>query len=223
VAALGLLTAAGAANAEISSSWTATSDYSFRSFSQTATDPALQGSLDYAHESGWYIGGWASNIDFGPGIDADIEFDVYTGFSGETEAGLGWDAGIVYYTYPSESDLNFFEIYTGLSYGMFSGKLWYSDEFAGEGGDSAFYIEAGMDIPVAESGFTVSLHAGYSGGDFWDDVEYVDYSVGVGYTLGNFDLGLTYVDQDGDEITGDVFNNEGRVIFAVSTTFPWGD
>lgn len=223
LAALGLLGAAGAANAEVSTSWTLASDYNYRSFSQTAKDPALQGSVDFAAENGWYVGAWASNIDFGDDVDADIELDLYTGFSGETGTGMGWDAGIVYYSYPGESDLNFFEIYGGLSYGMFSTKLWYSDEFAGEGGDSAYYLEGGVDIPIAESGFSVSLHAGYSGGDFWEDAdaEYLDYSIGLGYSMKNFDFTLAWVDQDGDETTDDLFNNEGRVIFSVATTFPW--
>ena len=35
---------------------------------------------------------------------------------------------------------------------------------------------------------------------------------------------MKYVDTDADvEVTDDAFNNEGRVIFTVATTFPWGD
>jgi hypothetical protein len=50
--------------------------------------------------------------------------------------------------------------------------------------------------------------------------------VGVGYTIGNFNLGLKYVDtnlDDGDAwFSGDDVNNtEGRVIFTIATTFPW--
>src|SRR6187200_2427346 len=62
LAAFGLLVAAAAANAQVSSTVTLTSDYDFRGFSQSATDPAIQASLDYAHESGWYVGAWASNV-----------------------------------------------------------------------------------------------------------------------------------------------------------------
>jgi len=105
LAALGLLAAATAANAEISSTWTLTNDYDFRGASQSATDPAVQASIDYAHESGFYVGAWASNVDFGP-ADIDYEVDLYAGFSGGAEDGLGWDVGIVYYTYPDESDAN---------------------------------------------------------------------------------------------------------------------
>lgn len=110
LAALGLLAAAAAANAQVTSTWTLTNDYDFRGASQSATDPAVQASIDYAHESGWYVGAWASNVDFGP-ADVDYEVDLYTGFSGGDENGLGWDVGLVYYSYPDESDFNYPEIY----------------------------------------------------------------------------------------------------------------
>ena len=52
----------------------------------------------------------------------------------------------------------------------------------------------------------------------------IDYSVGVGYTIGKFNLALKYVDTDSDVVvTTDEFNNEGRVIFTVATTFPWSE
>ena len=71
---------------------------------------------------------------------------------------------------------------------------------------------------------------GYSWGDYWDDEdvgggELVDYMVGLGYTVGNFDLALKLTGTDADgaqKITSDLNNNEARVLFTVSTTFPWG-
>jgi uncharacterized protein (TIGR02001 family) len=226
LAALGLLSAAGAANAELSSTWTLTNDYDFRGSSQSAKDPAVQASLDFAMDSGWYIGAWASNVDFGPDVDVDYEVDVYTGFSGGEEDGLGWDVGFVYYAYPDESDFNYPEIYGTLSYGIFSGGLYYSNDWVNSGENSMYLtVDAGIPLP---RDFALNLHAGYSFGDFFDDADakYVDYSIGVGYTIGNFGLELKYVDTDlsGDEdITDDVFNTEGRVIFNVSTTFPWDE
>jgi uncharacterized protein (TIGR02001 family) len=80
--ALALTLSAVAANAEITGTVTAVSDYDFRGITQTAQDPALQGSIDYAHDSGFYIGAWASNVDFGDCCDENIEVDLYTGFRG---------------------------------------------------------------------------------------------------------------------------------------------
>lgn len=228
LAALGWLTAAGAANAGVSSTWTLTNDYDFRGFSQSAKDPAVQASLDFATDSGWYVGAWASNVDFGE-ADVDYEVDLYTGFSGGAEDGLGYDVGVIYYAYPDDSDANFIEAYGSLSYQWFKGKLWYSNDFGGDnttGDTSAIYVEANATVPLPAD-FSILLHAGLSTGDYWDDIngdDVIDYSVGVGYTVNKFNLALKYVDTDTDVVEeDDVFNNEGRVIFSIATTFPWGD
>jgi uncharacterized protein (TIGR02001 family) len=229
LAALGLLAAATAANAGVSSTWTLTNDYDFRGVSQSAKDPAVQASLDYAADSGWYVGAWASNVDFGEELDVNYEVDLYTGFSGSAESGLGYDVGVIYYAYPDESDVNYIEAYGSLSYEWFKGKLWYSNDFGGDSTDgdtSAIYIEANATIPLPQD-FSILLHAGLSTGDYWDDIagdDVIDYSVGVGYSINHFNLALKYVDTDTDAVVeDDVFNNEGRVIFTVSTTFPWGE
>lgn len=235
LAALGLATAASAANAGVSSTWTLASDYDFRGVTQSAQDPALQGSLDYAHDSGWYIGAWGSNIDFGDDVDADIEVDVYTGFSGGPEGGVGWDAGIVYYSYPGDSDLNYLEAYAGLAYSWFEGKVSYSNDYGGdstEGNAPAWYVEANGTFPLPND-FSVLAHVGYSFGDYWDDLDdadegrpYLDYAVGFGYTAGNFELELKWVDasdlKESRNAPQDVFGSDGRVLFTFATTFPWG-
>lgn len=226
LAAVGLLGAAATANAELSSTWTLTNDYDFRGASQSAKDPALQGSLDFSMDNGWYVGAWASNVDFDS--DVDYELDLYTGFSGGAEDGLGWDVGFVYYTYPDDSDLNYPEIYGKLSYDMFSGGVYYSNDWANTG-ENSIYLTADVSVPLMQdASLTLDLHGGYSTGDYFSDLdtEYFDYSVGVGYSINQFSLSLKYVDTDLDEgdnafSSGDVFNTEGRVIFSIATTFPW--
>jgi uncharacterized protein (TIGR02001 family) len=240
LAALGLAAAAGAANAGVTSTWTLTNDYDFRGNSQTAKDPAIQGSVDYATDAGFYVGAWGSNVDFGDVVrdgngavvdSADIEVDLYTGFTGSTgEGGLTWDAGLIYYAYPDNSDFNYFEIYGSLAKDWFKAKLWYSDAFGGDYAETfsddvaAWYLEANGTFPLPEN-FSILAHVGLSTGDYWDNVagdDVIDYSVGVGYTAGKFNLALKYVDTDSDYVvTSDVFNNEGRVIFTIATTFPW--
>jgi len=222
---LSLLLAAGSASAQISSTVTLTSDYDFRAISLSAKDPALQASVDWAHDSGFYLGAWASNIDYGD-ADGDVELDLYLGFGGGAEDGLGWDVGLVYYTYPGSNDINEYpEIWAGVTYGMFALKQWYTNDYVGADVDS-YYTEGNVNIELPAD-FTLSLHAGYNYGDAFEDSEYVDYSVGVGYTLGHFDLELKYIDTNLDDTdaffsSDDVFNTEGRAILSVSTTFPWG-
>lgn len=227
---LSLLGTCATAAAEVTSTVTATNDYDFRGISLSAKDPALQASIDYANESGFYVGAWASNTDFGDDVDADYEVDLYAGFTGGDEEGLGWSAGIVYYQwpgseYPGGGDLDYAEIFAGLSAGMFSGKVWYSNDYSALD-EPGYYVEGNVAIPLPAD-FTLNLHAGYSFGDYWTDIngdEPLDYSVGVGYTLSHFNFNLKYVDTESDVIvTDDVFNNEGRVILTVATTFPWGE
>src|SRR5262245_3281881 len=127
----GLLALSGVSQAQFSSTWTAVSDYDFRGFTQSAKDPALQGSADYAFgESGFSLGAWASNVDFGPGIDADIELDVYANYVGKINDTFAWTAGLTYYTYPG-SDIvgDYPEIYVGFNAGDFSLKQWYADSY----------------------------------------------------------------------------------------------
>lgn len=223
---LSLLLAAGSASAQVTGTITATSDYDFRAISLSGSDPALQGSVDWAHDSGFYLGAWASNIDYGS-ADGDIELDLYFGLAGGAEDGLAWDAGLVYYTYPGSDDITEYpEIYAGVTYGPLELKQWYTNDYTGADVDS-YYTEGNLSFELP-AGIALSVHAGYNYGDAFGDSEYVDYSLGVGYTLENFDLLLRYIDTNLDDNDSfftdeDVFNTEGRVIFSVTTTFPWSN
>lgn len=232
---LGLMTSA---HAEITGTATVTSDYDFRGVSLSDEDPAFQASIDYAHDNGFYASIWGSTLDYGPDYDGAIEIDLSAGLSGETEMGIGWDVGAVYYMYPDsdgspakEEIEDYAEAYLGGSYQMFDAKVWYADDYA-DVGESAWYTElnANFELPA---GLTLGLHVGQSFGDYWDaaaddagadDGELTDWSIGLGYTVGYFDLNLRYVDTDTDselEVNSGAFANDSRVVFSVSTSFPW--
>ena len=235
LAALVLLATTTAAHAEFSGTVTATTDYDWRGVTQTAQDPALQGSLDYATDFGLYAGAWASNVDFGSG-DPNVEIDFYVGWGGgET---LLWDVGAIYYVYPGESDFNFPEIYGSLGWEFIEGKISYSWDFAGTS-ETAFYYEANVDYGLPAN-FGVIGHIGYSDGDgitaaysnydvngnIVESVDnYMDWAVGITYTWGYFDFALKWVDGEDLETKrdtpDDISSSEARAIFSVSTTFPW--
>jgi uncharacterized protein (TIGR02001 family) len=243
--AIGLLGVAGATQAGVTSTWTATNDYDFRGITQTAGDPALQASLDYAHASGWYVGAWASNIKFGaqpPLKDPKIELDLYTGFTKTLDTGVSYDLGGVYYTYPEETDFNYFELYAGTGFtaksgASIKGKFFYSPDFGGKttpGDTSAEYLSADGSFPLPQN-FSIIAHAGYSFGKYWDTFlkdagagdNYFDYSVGVGYAIQKFSLALKWIDgsdlKEAEHTPHDFFSSKARVVFTVATTFPWGE
>jgi uncharacterized protein (TIGR02001 family) len=225
--AAGLLLATGAVQAQVTATVTAVSDYDFRGVSLSGTDPNLQGSIDWANDSGFYAGLWASGpLDFGPGSDANVETDLYFGINGGAEEGFGWSAGFVYYYYwPDGDNVDYPEIFVGGKYQSFSGKLWYTNDYGNLGPD-AWYLEGNFDHDLP-SNFSIHAHLGYNYGDYWDDRangldEHIDWSIGVGYAFGNFTMLLKWVDNETDFVNkNDAFNNEGRVIFSIATTFPW--
>lgn len=92
---------------DISGTIGSVSQYSFRGLTQSDEHPAIQGSIDYAHDSGLYAGIWGSTVDFNDGDEASIEADVYGGWSGEYND-VSLDAGLIYYAYPgAENSLNY--------------------------------------------------------------------------------------------------------------------
>jgi len=89
---------------------TVASSYVYRGLTQTNNKPAIQGGFDYAHESGFYVGNWNSNISWisdsyaskNPPVTAPIEMDFYAGFKKELIGeGFASDIGVLQYYYPT--------------------------------------------------------------------------------------------------------------------------
>ena len=233
--ATALLAGSSAALAEISGNVTLTTDYIFRGVSQTDNQLAIQGGLDYAHDNGLYVGTWASNVDssfFDNGRDPQTELDLYAGYSGELNNGVGYDIGYIRYEYPSADNVDTNEVYLSGSYGAFSASVNYSDELQFILSDqSAWYVAAGYDMDLPFAGLALSLHVGHSFGDAFDvgpsDVNdsglgdsYTDWSVGVSKSVYGVDLGLTYTDltdiefSDGTECKSDWCDS--KIVFSIS-------
>ena len=194
VSILALFTSTGIALAEgpISANVALTSDYVWRGTSQTDSGPAIQGGFDYAHESGIYLGVWGSNVDFDD--DANIEIDLYGGFSKELANGFSYDLGVIHYDYPGQDSSDFYEIYLGLGYGFMSAKVSHDPE------NDNTYWEAGADFELPE-GFGLGLHLGYNDPDSGDEV--TDWKIGVSKSFLGLDFELAYTDTDtsGDDLS----------------------
>lgn len=146
------------------------SDYLYRGISQTAAKPALQGGVDYAHSSGFYLGAWASTIswikDSGIATSAPLELDIYGGY--KAAAGdVAYDVGFLRYNYPgsyvagaTKADTN--EIYGAVTYSIVTAKLSYclGDLFGVSKASGSTYIDLSASYPVTDTGVTVGLHYG---------------------------------------------------------------
>lgn len=218
-----LLAGSSAAMAEISGNVALSSDYAWRGVSQTDNQMSISGGLDYSHDSGLYIGTWASNVDsqfFGGATDPQIELDVYGGYAGEAGP-ISYDLGLIEYMYPGADNWNTLELYAGGGYAFTdtvsgSAKFYYSDDFF-DSGESAWRLEAGVDVSLPMD-FTLSALYGHNDGDAYDlaGTDYDDWSIGIGKSVAGVDLSLTYVDtsSDGETLFGDLADS--RVIFSVS-------
>ncbi len=79
-----------------------TSDYKFRGISQNDRDPSPQGSLNLTGPYGFYVGTWASTVDFDPSgsTNPNFELDIYGGKHTDLW-GVDWNIEPYYYSYPS--------------------------------------------------------------------------------------------------------------------------
>jgi uncharacterized protein (TIGR02001 family) len=169
------------------------SDYRYRGISQTARRPALQGGVDWAHKSGFYLGTWASTIrwikDTPPATRGSVELDLYGGYKG-TAGAIGYDVGFLQYWYPRNNyDLvtgekaDTTEAYGALTFGPATVKYSHAltDLFGAANSDGSGYLDLSATFDVG-NGFSVVPHVG------WQKIKnfgtYRDYSVSLAKDFG---------------------------------------
>jgi len=164
-----------------------TTDYIWRGMTQT-DGPAMQGGFDYEADTGFYAGIWGSNVNFGDGNGAEL--DYYAGYIFDLNKDLEIDIGYLIYDFPdSTPDAQMEEIYVGLSFGDL-GVLFSSGQDA-----ATDYLE--FSYAIGSMSFT---HGQYDG---MGDNTTVSYSFGCGpYNCGitayDFaDKGYSSIDEDG--------------------------
>lgn len=179
-----------------------TSDYRFRGVTQTFNDPAVQAGFVLSHASGAYAGVWGSNVDFGG--TAHIELDPYIGYATTLDSFANkpvLDVGLWYYAYPSESDLNWLELYGKLTFkdvlvqgASLLTAVNYTNDYAGQNADS-WNVNVGYSVPFGATGFGGVAGVGYTAVDedkykFNGEDSYVDWKAGVTYSFASVS-GLT--------------------------------
>jgi len=220
-----LLAVSANAAAEISSTVNLTSDYTFNGVSQTDNSPALQASLDYASDSGFYVGTWASNVDFGSGEDTNIEWDVYAGQYFQLNEKVGLDVGLAYYTYHGDSasdEYAYPETYAKFGYSSSLGdsevNFWYSWDYFGT--DAGHYIAMIAHTVEVVPGHNIKVTFDRSTSNdenkwAWGNKDsYNHYRVEYMTSWQGFDFDLALEDTSMDFDTTDT-----RVVFSVSRTF----
>jgi len=221
------LLAATTQAADLSANISANNNYIWRGLTQSQNEAAFQGGIDYAHESGFYLGTWASNVNYGPLDVFSYEHDLYAGWAGSVN-GISWDVGYLYYNYDGAADFDFGEVYGSIGMRGFSLTAYVlanteADEGPGQSFDfgEAFYISADYAFEV-RGGIEIGLHVGYHEGDFVEafnvvDEGYFDYNISV--SKGGFGFMVSDTDAEGGSAGGGFDNDEPKFVVSYSLDF----
>lgn len=202
------------------------SDYRFRGISQTFAQPAIQGGIDYAHSSGFYLGTWESNVSGLTYTDGTLEMDFYGGY--KFAAGpVGLDVGVLQYYYPnakiagSGTKYDTLEAYVAASWKWITAKysITTTDYFGANsttsaactGGDSkgSGYLDVTASYEIMPK-LTLIGHYGNQSIKDCKPLEYSDYKIGLNYDMNGWVLGAAYIDTDADSALYTLTSGAGK-------------
>jgi uncharacterized protein (TIGR02001 family) len=188
--------------AEVTGNVAVTNNYIWRGVTQTQDQAAVQGGLDYSSNIGLYAGTWLSNVDFSADGNSDkgYELDLYGGYTGEIRD-FGYDAGVIYYAYPTQTDPDFLELFLSGSYGPFSVGGYFTVDKQDTDNENDIYVVGNADF---ELDILKGIGLGFEVGRYeYDDSTIEDYThfgftVSKGTDFGKFSLGIAKNDQGGN-------------------------
>lgn len=210
------------------------SDYRYRGISQSRLQPALQGGIDYADKSGFYVGAWGSTIKWikdTPGATkGSVEVDLYGGYKG-TVGGLGYDVGFLRYEYVNNNyaktggvNANTNEVYGALTYGVFTAKYSHalSNLFGNANSKNSYYLDLSATFDLGD-GYTLTPHVGRQMVNNLPAYSYNDYSLMLAKDLGNGLTGsLMLVDtnaKEGSYTLANKYNGKSAAVVGLKYSF----
>lgn len=178
------------------------SEYVFRGLSLSDEDFAVQGSLNAKTPGGYYLGVFASNVDFNDGDRTNAEVDYYTGMLGKITDSLGYNLDFTYSTFqgaPDRFDFDNIEVGGFLDYTvgryLIHGGIAYSPDFFRNSGYSIYY-DMNLDISLVQD-FTLKLHTGFQElekNDKFGTDDYLDWLIGIQKDYRGFNASISYTD-----------------------------
>ncbi|KPP84940.1 conserved hypothetical protein [Erythrobacter sp. HL-111] len=217
----------------VSANATIASAYRFRGIDLSGGDPALQGGIDIAHDSGFYAGTFATTIDDDTTGYGGFELDLYAGWSGDVAEGLDANLGVIAYTFPDApaGDFDYVELYGSLGFTLgparaVVGGAWDVGRdglaFGGVRRDN-LYLYTDLSAGVPGTPVTVNAHLGYTDGavDFAGENVSLDWSLGADWAIRDTPLvlGVAYVDAADDVAPPGAFNPTSGTVLATLTAY----
>lgn len=207
----------------ISANASVVSEYRFRGVDLSGGDIAIQGGIDFGHDSGFYVGTWGSSIDETTVGYGHTELDLYGGWSGDLSDAVSVDVGVIAYLYPNAGagDFDYIEFYGSVGVGLGPVDLTVGAAYAPKqdslGTQDNIYVYTDLGLGIPGSPISVTAHAGYTDGflTFTNDGDAIDYSIGVDVAVNeNLSFGVAYVGVDDDIVAGYDFGDSSIVLTA---------
>ncbi|NCP20063.1 MAG: hypothetical protein GW855_12990 [Erythrobacter sp.] len=198
-------------------------DYRFRGVTFSDEDIAVQGGIDIGHESGFYVGAWASSLE-DSALYGHTELDIYAGWSGEVSSGITVDAGVLYYIYPNGNDAvgdsDYVEPYASVTAAFGPVEATVGAAYAPEQGAALpsdnIYVYGDLGTGIPDTPISLTAHLGYSEGSLdYGSGGYLDWSIGASASYNILTLGVAYVDTDLPDLPG----QDGAVVFSIGASF----
>lgn len=221
------------------------SDYVFRGISYGRERGAVQGGFDYAHDSGIYLGLWATNLHKDTLYGNTVELDIYGGYVHQINDDLSLNLGFLQFYYPQNEKIvgqsaNTTELSAALTYQYLTLKhsVAVTDFFGlnsksmdpDRSGNSkgSGYTELNFNYPTSFYGLNLALHVGHQTVRNYSDLNYTDYLIGVNKDFAiagseGWNAGVNYTATDADDdiyVTANGFETgDDRFTFYLKRSF----
>jgi uncharacterized protein (TIGR02001 family) len=165
----------------------------YRGLSLSDDNPVPQASIAYDSPTGWYLGAFASRIAI-HGDPTHTQLIGYGGYAQQWSSDVSWEAGTSKIAYLQDAQSDYAEFFGGLASEHFSGRVYYSPNYLGQG-LSSLYAELNANYSPQEH-LHLLAHLGHlhvSPSAEATVASHFDCSVGIKMTLGEWNAQLALV------------------------------
>ncbi len=207
---------------EFSGVATLTSEYIYRGLEMSDGDAALQLGLDFEHDTGLFVGVWASTIDIPTPISQrDTELDYYAGFHYTAKSPVTATVTLLRYTYPGQTGMHSYdynEVLVGASWQeRYSIELGYTSNLYGLARIGRHW-ELRSEWPVAN---TWVISATLGGNDLSDAgvSRYLHWDLGASARFSRLTFDLRWYDNEQPDGFAAQSSANSQFVLSISAAF----